>query len=770
MNSLNKRKAGKFGTFEGERKLNFRLFVKWYGPAIIVFLVSLFVFFPYGKNSGGFDDYPKTGEVSRETIIAPHSFDVMKTEAELSVERERINRNVLPTFRFDSTAAGEMTAKIDSVINLVQNSKGNTIPLVPQIFIENPQILTEFKTLLLAAAERGLLDKIVSSTDTDGERLKREFNTPHEQYIRSQSGFLEVLSGDEANFTARAISADSVQSIFAFRNRIARDLSTQFSRNGGSYLSSKEISSAIFALAGKIVIPTLIYDRVLHGQNLQNALSTINPVKETIIKDVAIVRQHQLVTSDISRVLETLRDSKNEKMQESRRIKNNIDTAIIFILIITFAALVVFQTGKFIPQFLSSKRYFLSIAIICAIQFFLVWLTQVIFNMISVQDASSSSSNRLWEILSWGPMLTATLLSSLLFSRRTGLLLSLFFAIYYLLISQFSVVVPLSVLIVGGFVSHFAQKIRYRKHLLWLIVSMIAANILISFLIMFLSNTLSSQSVVVFFAAASLNVIISAGIVYLALPLFEYMFGITTIMTLLELADLSNPLLKRLAIEAPGTFNHSLAVGNLAELAAEKVGANHLLCRVLAYYHDVGKVKNPVFFTENQLDNRNPHDKLMPIRSANILISHISDGCDLIDSYKLPKILKNGIIQHHGTGFAGFFYEKAIETKKEDEVINPENFRYPGEKPQTKETAILMLADKVEAMSKSLRGESESDLYKKIQDNVRKIVLSGQLDECGLTFRNVFDIINGFMPALKGIFHQRIEYPNEEGKNEKKQV
>jgi putative nucleotidyltransferase with HDIG domain len=367
-------------------------------------------------------------------------------------------------------------------------------------------------------------------------------------------------------------------------------------------------------------------------------------------------------------------------------------------------------------------------------------------------------------------MLTATLLSSLLFSRRTGLLLSLFFAVYYLLISQFSVIVPLSVLLIGGFVSHFAQKIRYRRHLLWLIVSMIAANILIQFLIMFLSNTLSTQSLFTFFAAPCLNVIISAGIVYLALPLFEYMFGITTIMTLLELADLSNPLLKRLAMEAPGTFNHSLAVGNLAELAAEKVGANPILCRVLAYYHDVGKIKNPVFFTENQLDNRNPHDKLTPLRSAKILTSHIGDGLDLIEEYKLPKIIRNGIFQHHGTGFAGFFYEKALEAKKEDEVINPEDFRYAGEKPQTKETAILMLADKVEAMSKSLKGESEADLRKKIYDNVRKIVVSGQLDECGLTFRNVFEIINGFMPALKGIFHERIEYPNEEDKNGKKQV
>jgi len=253
---------------------------------------------------------------------------------------------------------------------------------------------------------------------------------------------------------------------------------------------------------------------------------------------------------------------------------------------------------------------------------------------------------------------------------------------------------------------------------------------------------------------------------YFSLPLFENLFAITTVTTLLELADMSSPLLKRLAVEAPGTFNHSLAVGNLAELAAEKVGANPLLCRVFAYYHDVGKIKNPAYFTENQLDRGNPHDKLPPARSARIIIAHIRDGCDLIDEYKISKIIKNGIIQHHGTGLVVSFYQKALDQKKENETINPEDYSYPGKKPQIKETAVLMLADKIEAMSKSLKGESESDLRKKIQDNVRKIVVSGQLDECGLTFRNVFEIVNSVMPALKGIFHERIEYP-EEGKNGK---
>jgi len=759
MDLPNKRRTGRFRTlvFENE-KMTFRLFWSWYSPAIIVFLISLFLFFPYNKSINGFSDYPKIGEVSKETIIAPFSFDIMKTEQEILAEKERINQRILPMFIFDSTALKQMTVKVDSVIQLVNNSKNDTAQItISQEFVGNPQILIEFKKRLLSSAQKGLLNKIVSTTDVDGEKMQRDFRSS-ERFVRSSSGFLELLSEYRDSSGAKIVAADSLKSVFEFRNNIARDLSVQFSGNGA-------LSKDIFALAEKIALPTLIYDEETHQQNIRNAVLSINPVKETIVKDVAIVRQYDRVTPDISRVLETLSNIKIEKMEKGST-KKIADTAIIFVLVITFAIIIVIQSGKFIPQFLSSRRYFLSIAVICAIQFFLVWLTLVVFNMISANNANAPSANRFWEIISWGPMLTATLLASLLFSRRSGLLLSLFFAMYYMLITQFNVVVPLSVLIIGGFVSHFAQKIRYRKHLLWLIAGMLVANIFFEFLIMFLNNTLVSQSLLVFIVAPCLNVLISAAIVFLALPLFEYMFGITTVTTLLELADLSNPLLKRLAIEAPGTFNHSLAVGNLAELAAVKVGANPLLCRVLAYYHDVGKIKNPIYFTENQLDKKNLHDKLTPIRSANILKAHIGDGLDLIDEYKLPKIIKKGIIQHHGTGLAGFFYDKALELKKEDDVINPDDFSYPGEKPQTKEAAILMLADKVEAMSKSLKGESESELRKKINDNVRKIVVSGQLDESGLTFRNVFEIINGFMPALKGIFHERIEYP-EEDKNGK---
>ena len=713
--------------------------------------------------------YPQAGEISGELVIAPFPFDVMKTEAELGAEKERIAQRILPTFRYANSAYTTMEAKIDSVINLAKNYEKDSILPLSSVFLKHPQILTSFRETALASARRGILNRIVAISIENGESLQREYNS-REAFITSPRGFIEIVSGNGDEQQVATVSLDSVENINAFYFRMASVLTAKYSRYAQSNSQARELSLALLTLAQRVGSPTLIYDKELHDERLANTFSLINPVKRTIMRDVAIIRPHELVTEDAARALEALRFEQVGRAQEVNKIKPIVDTAIIFVLLIALAALIVFHSGNYAPQFLDREKFFLAVSIICAIQLALIRFTQTAAKTLYEHSAGiQMADGRIDLIISWGPIFTAVVLSSLLFGRRIGFLLSLFFTVYVLFLTQFSVAISLSILFVGGFVAYFAQKIRYRRHLLNLIIFMVIANILAQLMLSSISNTLSSQTFFSVIVAPSLSVLISVGIVYLALPLFEYIFGITTITSLLELADLSNPLLKRLAIDAPGTFNHSLAVGNLAELGAEAAGVSPILCRVLAYYHDIGKIKNPIYFTENQLDKKNPHDKLLPHRSAKILISHIRDGCDLIDDYNIPKVIRNGVIQHHGTGFAGIFYQKALEMKKENEEIQPEDFCYTGEKPQTKETAILMLADKVEAMSRSLKGESESDLRKKIHDNVRKIVISGQLDECGLTFRDVVDIVNSFMPALKGIFHERIEYP-EEGKNGKEQV
>jgi len=239
---------------------------------------------------------------------------------------------------------------------------------------------------------------------------------------------------------------------------------------------------------------------------------------------------------------------------------------------------------------------------------------------------------------------------------------------------------------------------------------------------------------------------------------------------LLELSYPGNPLLKRLLTEAPGTYHHSILVGNLAEAAAEAINGDSLLTRVGAYYHDVGKLKRPYFFIENQMNTDNPHDKIAPTLSALILTFHVKDGVELAREYKLPEDIINIIEQHHGSGLCTYFYHKALENGQ-NESIAEEEFRYDGPKPQTREAALVMLADSVEAAVRSLQNRT----YNRVEGMVHRILkdklLDGQLDECDLTFKDLDVIASAFIQVLSGIFHARIEYPDlsreEEGRKVK---
>ena len=258
--------------------------------------------------------------------------------------------------------------------------------------------------------------------------------------------------------------------------------------------------------------------------------------------------------------------------------------------------------------------------------------------------------------------------------------------------------------------------------------------------------------------------ILSPILTYGLIGILEVSFGITTNLTLIELLDFQQPLLKRLQQEANGTFNHCVVVGNLAEACADAIGANSLLCRVGAYYHDIGKMLRPEYYIENQYGGENKHDKLTPVMSAKIIKSHVSDGLLLAKEYSLPKIVSDFIPMHHGTSRVEYFYRQALE---EDNNVDEEQFKYSGPKPNTKETGILMICEAIEAGIRSIK---EPDLIK-IEEMITKIInsriSSGQLSECPLTMDELtrikgnMDGNSGLLSVLKGIYHIRIEYPEE---------
>jgi putative nucleotidyltransferase with HDIG domain len=261
------------------------------------------------------------------------------------------------------------------------------------------------------------------------------------------------------------------------------------------------------------------------------------------------------------------------------------------------------------------------------------------------------------------------------------------------------------------------------------------------------------------FINGMLSIILAIGL----LPFLESTFNVVTPLKLLELADPNHPLLKKLLMEAPGTYHHSLMVGNLAEVATREIGGNALLARVGAYFHDVGKLKRPHFFKENQLSD-NPHDKLTPNLSTLVITSHTKDGEELAVKYRLPKIIRDIIGQHHGNTLVAYFYHKATQTDKTDE-LKEENFRYEGPVPNTREAAVVMLADSVEAAVRSMPEKTPG----KTEGLVRKIIKDklddGQLDRCDITLKDLSIIADSFMQVLSGVYHERPEYPELEKKN-----
>ena len=245
------------------------------------------------------------------------------------------------------------------------------------------------------------------------------------------------------------------------------------------------------------------------------------------------------------------------------------------------------------------------------------------------------------------------------------------------------------------------------------------------------------------------------------LPFLESSFNLVTNMKLLELSNPNNLLLKRLLMEAPGTYHHSIMVANLAEVAAEEVGANPMLVRVGAYYHDIGKIKRPFFFGENQLGGVNPHDKISPVLSTTIIISHVKDGLELAKEYDVPTIVTDMIAQHHGTTLVKYFYYTLKNNSENPDLIKEDDFRYPGPKPQTKEAAIIMMADSVEAAVRSIQEPTLDKIEAMVNNIIKDKLNSNQLNECDLTFKDLEVIKACFLKVLKGIYHHRIEYPTE---------
>ncbi|MEZ0390646.1 MAG: HD family phosphohydrolase [Pseudobdellovibrionaceae bacterium] len=273
-----------------------------------------------------------------------------------------------------------------------------------------------------------------------------------------------------------------------------------------------------------------------------------------------------------------------------------------------------------------------------------------------------------------------------------------------------------------------------------------------------------AQEILAAVAAGFLSGILSSMGAMIMIPFLESVFNYTTDVKLLELSNLNHPLLKDMIVKAPGTYHHSMLVGSMVEAAAEEIGANPLLAKVMSYYHDIGKMEHANYFIENQKPGQNPHDHISPYMSKTLLVAHVKDGVEVGMTHKLGKPIIDGIIQHHGTTLISYFFNKAMDIKTEGDCeVFEDEFRYPGPKPQFREAALCMLADSIEAASRSLDEPTPVRLQNIVRNIVQRKFMEGQLDECSLTLKDLSKVEMAFTRILLGIYHQRIDYPRAAG-------
>jgi putative nucleotidyltransferase with HDIG domain len=386
-----------------------------------------------------------------------------------------------------------------------------------------------------------------------------------------------------------------------------------------------------------------------------------------------------------------------------------------------------------------------------------------LFGLICISAVLAMQLSKKWFSPLATPLAAFTLLTGLLLSRNLALMVGIVLSLILGILNDFSLEYFLVSLFSTFTVAVFLPAVRNRSDLSKMGLKVAATNVLVILVIHFF-RLWPFRTLEVNIGWGIASGFGSALIVLGTLPYLETFFSRTTNIKLLELADFNRPLLKRLMLEAPGTYHHSLIMASLAEQAAEAIGDNSLLARVGAYYHDIGKLSNPEYFIENQQPHLNPHDPLTPTMSSLVVISHVKEGKALSQQYNLDKVIVDCIEQHHGTSLIHYFYHRALEQNAE---IKADSFRYSGPKPKSKVTAILMIADAVEAASRTIEEPTPGRLRDTVEKVINNKFTDGQFAECPITLHDLKNIADSMVSTLSGIYHARIEYQETSGKNGK---
>ncbi|MBP1594978.1 MAG: rane-associated metal-dependent phosphohydrolase, HDc [Acidobacteria bacterium] len=735
---------------------NLRSHLTWRDLLIGFGAASILSILLLGSHYQSIPDY-KIGDIARETIRAPQDM-VYQDRTATALEREIARERTPAVYDFDGVLTARIESDIKQAFDMGRNflAENQVPPKTPLSSERKAELLNALEPIVGRALPSSILPLLLDqrfSTLLEG-RLIRIFDTVMRGCIVDNQGWSQFLRDERRGILIRDNATRQERNLseaYLTRNHVAaRDYLKQFSIEFPD-LSQRDRTQLIGFLTG-LLVPNLMYNPAETERSREAAANLVPPVEIHIEQGKTILRRGEVVTPAALAELSALRNLRRPRLVLGQ-----------------FAGFFLFVAGFFYGLWRYLVYYegrrskirhrMLLILLVTLVVFTLIRLLTALVDILGEQLAIEAFRGP-YQLYYLIPFAAAAILVTLLVGINLGMITSMLVAalagLFYgdIYIAAYAMLGSM-----GGM--YGVRQYKERAAVLKAGLTVGLVNIVGVLGIWLLRQApMSLHPTLLAMVYGFLGGPFAAAVASMLLPTLESLFRITTDIRLLELSNLNAPMLRRLAVEAPGTYHHSLMVATLGEAAAEAVGANSLIVRVGAYYHDLGKVLKPEYFTENQAFGINKHEALSPNMSCLVIASHVKDGLELAKEAGLAEGIRDLIPQHHGTRIMTYFYRKALDSMNEkSQEIDEEDFRYPGPKPQSKEAAILMMADSVEAASRTLSDPSPAQIGGMIDRLIDSILEDNQCDECDITFREIRLVKESFFKILSGLYHRRLDYP-----------
>jgi len=671
---------------------------------------------------------PAVGEISKRAVVAPFAFEVRKSPEEIAREGQSRALTAQPVYRFSATAYDSSLASARGFFADLERAGESGGPDAVEAAIGSRVRLGPEETrYLVDSTSRRQLQEVATHFLAEG--LQR--GVADAGAMRSEvSKDISLRRGE----TERIVPRDSILT-FA-------DLMEQ-AEAAGTNLATAAGQRTLRRLVGAFYRPTIVLDPFVTTARREQLRGSVDPVKYSVRTGERILRAGEPVTDEARAKLISLREEHRRRGTGGLAVRSAAGALLYNAIILSaFWLLIVFYKRE-------------SYAQLREMAFFAALFATVVLLTASLAGLFPGRPELV-------PIPFAAILVTMLYNGRIGVFAAVTLAI--LLDGQWALRESHMLFfgLVGGVAGAVGIRVVRRRRHLYVTIGVLAAASILATISIGLSQGWSTRTILGSGLLGVVMALASAALAMMVMPAAESATRITTDLTLLELSDLGRPLLRRLALEAPGTWAHSLAMANLCESACNIIGANGLLARVGCYYHDIGKLASPGHFVENQGGGPNPHDLMRPQDSAKIIQSHVADGLALAEAAHLPQVVKAFIPEHHGTTYITYFLSRARGSDP-DGRVDPADYRYPGPRPQSAETAVAMLADSAEAAIRVLPNPNPEAVRIAIEHLVQQKLGSGQLDDAPLTLRDLDRIKREFARVMSGTYHKRIGYPRASG-------